>query len=238
MLVVVDPSTARSFRPSSNLFRTGFDLISNSSLEMYRRWCGLHFWQTVRKHFARYHMALSTRCVSFYESISCASAAEKSQNGICCVVSFVSSALHPNFNNQLLLSQAHAFKGFRECSNRLSFSTAECDRRFCSMRGSGQSSLLCTNDAVPLTPNRSASPAQSEFPYGNTEPTGALFTTSRLSVVGRTVMIPGFPRRYRRIDLMFLMSVSLARPRLDGAFPIAQRKSARSIHNSFPTSCR
>ena len=37
---------------------------------------------------------------------------------------------------------------------------------------------------------------------------------------------------------MFLLSVWLARPRLDEAFPIAQRKSARSIHNCFRTGCR
>ena len=91
-----------------------------------------------------------------------------------------------------------------------------------------QPSLPRNHDAVPLTLKRTASPAQSESPYVNTEPTGALFTTSRLSVVGRTVMIPGFPWRYRRIDLMFLMSMSL----------VTQHKSAQSLHNSFPTSCR
>ena len=69
-----------------------------------------------------------------------------------------------------------------------------------------QPSLPRNHDAVPLTLSRPASPALSESPYVNTEPTRALFTASRLSVVGRTVMIPGFPRRSRRIDLMFLMS--------------------------------
>ena len=98
-----------------------------------------------------------------------------------------------------------------------------------------QPSLPRNHDAVPLTLVRSASPAQSGSPYVNTEPTGALFTASRLSVVGRIVMIPGFPRRYRNVDLMFRMSVSLARPRLDEAFPIIQRKSAPTSHNSFST---
>ena len=101
-----------------------------------------------------------------------------------------------------------------------------------------QPSLPRNHDAVPFTLNRSAPTAQSESSHVNTEPTRALFAASRLSVVGRTVMIPGFPRRYRRIDLLFLMSVSLAGTRLDEAFPISQRKSARSIHSSFPTSCR
>ena len=36
-----------------------------------------------------------------------------------------------------------------------------------------------------------------------------------MSVVGRTAMIPGLPRKYRRTALTFLMSVSLARLRLD-----------------------
>ena len=92
---------------------------------------------------------------------------------------------------------------------------------FCSTRVGYQPSLPRDRDAAPLTLNRQAPPAQSEYPYANTEPSRALFTDSRLSVVGRTVMIPGVPRRYRRIDLMFLLSVSLARARLDEAFPIS-----------------
>ena len=64
-----------------------------------------------------------------------------------------------------------------------------------------QPSFPRNHDAVPLTLNRSASLAQSESQYVNTEPTGALFTASRLSVVGRTIIIPGFPRRYRGTDL-------------------------------------
>ena len=98
-----------------------------------------------------------------------------------------------------------------------------------------QPSLPRNHDTVPFTLNRSASPAQSEPPYVNTDPTRTLFTASKLSVVGRTIIIPGFSRRYRKIDLMFLMSMSLARPRLREAFSIALRKS---IHNHFPTSCQ
>ena len=82
-------------------------------------------------------------------------------------------------------------------------------------------SLRLTHDAVPLTLDRSASSAQSESPYVSTGPSGALFTASKLKVVGCTVTIPGLPRRYRSIDLRFFMSVSLARPRLDEAFPTA-----------------
>ena len=37
-------------------------------------------------------------------------------------------------------------------------------------------------------------------------------------------------------DVMFLMSVSLAGPRLDD--PVARHRSARLIHNSFPKNCR
>ena len=135
-------------------------------------------------------------------------------------------------------SVEHAFTGSRWCSNHLSFTTAIVDCFLPDAVLGYQPSLLCTHDAVPLTVNRSASPAQSEWPHVSTEPAVAIFTASRLSVVGRTVMISRFPRRYDRIDLMFLMSVSLARPRLDEAFTIAQRRSARSIHRSFPKSCR
>ena len=156
------------------------------------------------------------------------SAAEESQHRICCVVSLVSSALHPNFNNQslccrkLMPSQAPESAATSSASPLLSV-IVDCFL-FDAVIGY-QPSLLRNPDAL----NRSVSPAQSESPYINTEPTGALFTASRVSVVGRTVMIPGFPRMYRRINLMFLMSVSLARPRLDEAFPVAQRKSARPV---------
>ena len=56
-----------------------------------------------------------------------------------------------------------------------------------------QPSFQRSHDAVPLTLSRSASLVQSESPFVNTEPTGALLTASRLSVVGRTVIIPRFP---------------------------------------------
>ena len=59
-----------------------------------------------------------------------ASAADESHHKICCVVSFVSTALPPNFNDQFhccrkpMPSQAP-----RECSNQLNLTTAECDCR-------------------------------------------------------------------------------------------------------------
>ena len=105
--------------------------------------------------------------------------------------------------------------------------------------------ILCsaaTNSASPLLSAivdgflLDAVIAQSGSPYVNAEPTGALLTASRLSVVGRIVMIPGIPRRYRNVDLMFRMSVSLALPRLDEAFTTIQRKSAPTSHNSVPPS--
>ena len=141
------------------------------------------------------------------------SAAEESQHGICCV----SSALHPNFNNQF-----HCCRKLRPSHAPESAAT-----------NSASPLLRAIVDCSLLDAVIGASPAQSESPYVNTQPTGGLFTTSRLSVVGRTVMIPGFPRRYRRIDVMFLVSVSPARPRLDEASPIAQRKSARSNPQQF-----
>ena len=47
-----------------------------------------------------------------------------------------------------------------------------------------QPSLPRNHDAVPLTLIWSASPAQSESPYVNTKPTGALLTAAGWSVVG------------------------------------------------------
>ena len=146
----------------------------------------------------------------------------------------VSSALHPNFNNQVhccrkvMLSRAPESAATNSASPLLS---AIVDCFLLDAVIGYQPSLLRNHDAVPLTLNRSASPAQSKSPYVNTEPTGALSTASRLSDVGCTVMVPWITRRYRRIHFMFPMSVSLARPRLDEA-------SARSVHNSFPTRCR
>ena len=145
------------------------------------------------------------------------SAAEESQHWICCVVSFVSSALHPNFHNQFhcchkpMPSQAPESAATNSALPRL---TAIVDWFLRDAVIGYQPGLPCNHDPVPLTLNRSASLAQSESPYVNTEPTGALFTASRLSVVGRTLMIPGFPRKCRRIDLTCLTSVSVARPRL------------------------
>ena len=143
------------------------------------------------------------------------SAAEESQHRICCVVSLVSTALHPNFSNQFHYCRRLMPSQAPESAATNSASPLLCAIVVCVLLDAvigNQPSLPRNHDAVPLTLNRSASPAQSESPHVNTEPTGALFTASRLSVVDRTVMIPGFPRRYRRIDLMFLMSVSLARP--------------------------
>ena len=45
------------------------------------------------------------------------------------------------------------------------------------------------------------------------------------------------PTLWLRIDLMFFVSVSLARPRLDEACPLAHRRSAPLIHSSMPTGC-
>ena len=234
------PSFAQSFPPSSNLFRTVFDVqcifvkqTASSSLVL--PWTKLTLGRALHccKKNAFNSMCLVLRVDPLRLIIP--SAAQESQHRICCVVSFVSLVLHPNFNNQfhcgrrLIPSQAPESAATTSASPLLSAIVAVIGY---------QPSLPRNRDAVPLALNRSVSPAQSESPYVITEPTGALFTASRLSVVGRTVMTPVFSRSYRMIDLTFLMSVSLARPRLDDVFSIAQRRSARSIHNKFPTSCR
>ena len=253
------PSSARSFRPSSNLLRTGFD-VQSEDREMHRMWCRLYL---LFLQFASISLVSTWTSLTSGRALHCckkkvlesmslflqvdplrlimSSAAEESHHRICCVVSLLSSALHTKFNNQfhccrkLMPSQAPESAAINPASPLLS---AIVDCFLLDAVIGYQPSLPRNHDAAPATLDRSASPAQSVSPYVNTEPTGALFTASRLSVVGRTVMIPGFAQKYRRLDLMFLMSVSLARPRDDDAFPIAQRKSGRSIHNSFPTCCR
>ena len=52
-----------------------------------------------------------------------------------------------------------------------------------------QRSLPFTHDAVPLTLNRSASPAQSASPYVNAEPSGARFAASKLKDIGAQVCV-------------------------------------------------
>ena len=120
------------------------------------------------------------------------SAAEESQHRICCVVSFVSSAWHPHFSNQFhccrrpMLSQAPQSAATNSASPLLS---AVVDCFLLDAMIGNQPSLSFTHDALPLTLNRSASPAQSVQDFHE-------------------------------------------------ASPIAQRRSARTFYNSFPTSCR
>ena len=51
-------SSARSFRRSSNLFTTEFDVHSESR-EMDRLWCRQYLRSTIRKHYARPHLGVS-----------------------------------------------------------------------------------------------------------------------------------------------------------------------------------
>ena len=128
---------------------------------------------------------ISARCVSFSRLII-PSAAEESKQGS--VVTHPSACLHKLQKVQQPTPASPLLSAIVDCF------------RLEAMIGY-QPSLPRSHDAVPLKLNRSASPAQSESRYVNTESTGALFTASRLSLVGRTVMVPGFPRRYRRLDI-------------------------------------
>ena len=124
-----------------------------------------------------------------------ASAAEESLHRICCDASVFSSSSHPNCLRQFhccrrpMPSQAPKSAATSSASPLLS---AIVDRFLLDAMIGYQPSLSRSHDAVRVTLNRSASPAQSESPYVSTEPTEALLTASRCSVVGRTVMIPGF----------------------------------------------
>ena len=140
------------------------------------------------------------------------SAAEESQHRICCDLPVSSSSVFPNCRNQFhccrrpMPSQAPESAATNSASPLLS---AIVDCFLLDAMIGNQPSLPRSHDAAPML-NRSASPAQSETPYVNTEPTGALLTASKLSVVVRTVMIPRFPRRYRRIDLVYHSLLMLA----------------------------
>ena len=183
---------------------------------MNRIWCRLYLGETISKHLARLTSGRALhRCKKNTFNSTCLvlrveplrsimpSAAEEPQHRICCVVSVVSLALHPNFNDKshccrkLMPSQPPECAATNPASP---LSSAIVDCFLLDAVIGYQPSLPRNHDAVPLTLNRSASPAQSESPHVNTEPTRVLVTASRLSVVGRTVMIAGFPRRYRRIS--------------------------------------
>ena len=111
------------------------------------------------------------------------------QDLLCSLTRFLGTALPPNFTNQYhccrkrLPSQAPESVATNSASRLLS---AIVDCFLLDAVIGYQPSLPRNHDAVPFTLNRSASPAQSASLYVNTEPTGALFTASRLSVVGRT----------------------------------------------------
>ena len=105
------------------------------------------------------------------------SAAKESQDKICCFVSFISSALDPNFNDQfhccrkLMPSQSPESEANNLSSPLLS---AIVDCFLLDAVIGYQPSLPRNHDAEPLTLNRSAPPAQSESTHDVTEPTGAL----------------------------------------------------------------
>ena len=72
--------------------------------------------------------------------------------------------------------------------------------------------------ADPLTLCLSEPPAEPGSLNVKTEPSHGLFEVSKPNCTRSTVITPGLLLRYLRIDLMFFMSVSLARPRLDEVF--------------------
>ena len=108
------PSSARSFRPSSNLFRTEFDasrdvpnlvstVSSSNNPQAFRSspleqvsFSGRALHCCKKNSFNSICLVLRVDPVR----LIIPSAAEESQDMICCIDSFVSSALHPNFNNQ------------------------------------------------------------------------------------------------------------------------------------------
>ena len=172
------PSSARSFRPSSNLFRTRFD-VQSESREMDRIWCRLYLRQTVS-------MCLVLRVEPLWFGHTQRCRGITAQNLLCRLTRLLGIA--PKLQQPVpLLSQAQRVQRPTQLRHWLS---AIVDCFLLDAVIGYQPTLPRNHDAVPLTLNRSPSPALSESPYVNTEPTGALFTASRLSVVGRTV-VPG-----------------------------------------------
>ena len=104
------------------------------------------------------------------------SAAEETRHTICCDASVGSSSLHPNCSSQFhtcrrpMPSQAPESAATNKASPLLS---AVVDLFLLGATIGHQPSLPRNHDVPRLTLNRSASPAQSEFPYVNTEPTGS-----------------------------------------------------------------
>ena len=132
---ILHSSSARSFRPSSNLFTTGLD-IQSESRKLDRIWCRLY---------------------------------------LC----HVYSALHPNFNNQFhccrkpMPSQAPESAAINSASPLLS---AIVDCFLLDAVIGYQPSLPRNHDAVPLTLNRSASPAHSLSLHTSTLSSEELFS--------------------------------------------------------------
>ena len=175
-------SSARSFRPSSNLFKTVFDLQSESR-EMDRTWCRLYLCQTISKHFARLHLDKShfwSRApllqeeriqldVSRYTSGALALDHTQRCSGITtrdllcrltCLLGMASKLQYPvSLLSQALPSQAPESAATNAASPLLS-AIVDCFL-FDAVIGY-QPCLPRNHDAVPLALNRSASPAQSE----------------------------------------------------------------------------
>ena len=126
------------------------------------------------------------------------STAEESQHRICCAAFVCISSLLPNCRSQVhccrrpMPSQAPESAATNSASTNSAspLLSAIVDYFVLDAVIGYHPSFPRNHDAVPLTLNRPASVAQSESPYFNTKPTGALFTACRLSVVGRTVIIP------------------------------------------------
>ena len=137
----------------------------------------------------------TTACESIPFAWSCSQLQRNHNTKICSDVEHVSSASSSDIRNQFhccrrpIRSQAPDSAATNSTSLLLSAIVDYC--LLVEVIGY-QQSLPFTHDAVPLTLNRSASPAQSASPYVNTEPSRARFTASRLKDIGCAVMIPGF----------------------------------------------
>ena len=114
----------------------------------------------------------------------------------CCDVEHVSSALFPDFRKFHCCRGPMRSQAPERAGSPSPLLSAIVDYFLLVVVMGYQPNLPHTHDAIPLT-LRSASPTRSASPCVNTKPSG-----HRLHI-----MIPRFPRKYRKIDLMFLTSV-------------------------------
>ena len=192
-------------------------------------------------HTCRKNAVNSVRLVLRIESVRgmILMAVVESQRSICVCNWFGSTVpRHPNFqkNNATTVSipSLRKLQITQQPSQRVLSAIGDCSLLVAVL--GHQLRFPRTHDAVPLS--LCLSESQSEPLNAKTEAPRALFANPKKNCNCSTAITPRLPLKCLRIELMFCMYASLARPSLDVAFAIAHRKSVLSIHSSLQTSGR